>query len=115
VRRHQFGGDRERRRGGKADGKTGQQANDDQVLAALRQRDQQREEVDRRHPEQHDGAAAPVVGNRRGGKSANASRQARGDGEQADLAGSDVQRLFGQHQQRPGHRTIVTVDQSDKP
>ena len=44
LRRHQLGGDRERRRDRKAETDAGQQADDDQLLGGLHQRDQQREE-----------------------------------------------------------------------
>jgi hypothetical protein len=78
--RHELCRDREWRRNGKTDGEASQQADDDQMHATLRQRNQQGEEVDRGDTEQHDGAAAPVVGDSRRREPADASRQARCDG-----------------------------------
>jgi hypothetical protein len=45
LRRHQFGGDPERRPDGKATGEIGQQTHDDQLSGVLHWRDQQRQEV----------------------------------------------------------------------
>jgi hypothetical protein len=75
LRGHQLCGNRKRCRDGKASGKTGEQADDDQLLAALHQRDQQGEEIGGGHTDQHDGPAAPVVRYRRSNEPADTDHQ----------------------------------------
>ena len=114
LRRHQFGGDRERRRDGAAGTEAGQEAQDDQLLGVLHQRDQQGEERGGDHPDQHHGLAAPVIGHRRGREAADAQHEGRADGEPADVGPGQMQRRFGQHQQRAGDHQIVALDKADE-
>ena len=60
--RHQFGSDREGRRDGKAHADAGDQADDDQLLGGLRERDQQREQCADDDADLHDEFAAEAVG-----------------------------------------------------
>ena len=70
LRRHQFGGDRERRRDRGARAKARQQTHDDQLLGILHQRDQQGKKRGGDHPDQHHALAAEVIGYRRGREAA---------------------------------------------
>ena len=115
LRRHQFGGDRERRGDRKAEPDAGQQADDDQLLGGLHERDHQREEGHADDADLDDQLAADVVGDRRGDKAADDDEQRRGDGQPADLVRRDVQRAFGQDEQRAGQRQIIPVDKADEP
>ena len=114
LRRHQFGGDRERGRDGAARADAGQQTHDDQLLGGLHQRDQQRETGRGDHADQHDRLAAPMVGHRRGQKAADAQHEGRADGEPLDVGPGQMQRRLGQHQERPGHHQIVALDKADE-
>ena len=93
--RHQFGGDRERRRHGKSRAETGQQADDEQLRAGLRQRYQQGEERAGNNADLHHGLAAEAVGNRRGREGAEHEEENRRDREPTNLLGGQMQRLLG--------------------
>ena len=86
-RRHQLGGDRERRKDRKAAREACQQTHDDQLLARLHQGEQQGGKGQPGHADQHDGFAAVMVGDRRGDEAADDDHHRRRDGEKADLVG----------------------------
>jgi len=114
LRRHQFGGDWERRGDRTACAKAGQQTDDDQLLGGLHQRDQQGEERRGDDADQHDRLAAPVIRYQRRRKPANAQHKRRADGEQPDVGPRQMQRFFGQHQERAGEHQIVALDEADE-
>ncbi len=114
LRRHQFRGDRKRRRYGETSAKPGQQTHDDQLLGVLHQRNQQCEKCRGDHADQHDRLAAPVIGYRRGRKAADAQHEGRADREPADVGAGQMQRRLGQHQERAGDHQIVALDKADE-
>ena len=114
LSRHQLGGDRKRRGHGATRADTGQETHDDQLVGALHQRDQQGEKRRGDHADQHDCLAAPMIGYRRRRKAAEAQHEGRADGEPSDVGVAQVQRRFGQHQQRAGHHQIVALDKADE-
>ena len=114
LRRHQFGGDRERRRNDAAGAEAGQQTQDDQLLGVLHQRDQQGEKRGGDHPDLHHHLAAPVIGYRRECEAADAEHQGRAGDEPADLGAGQMQRRLCQHQQGTGQRQIVALDKADE-
>jgi len=66
------------------------------------------------HADQHDRLAAPMIGYRRGRKSADAQHEGWADREPADVGAGELQRYFGQHQQRAGEHQIIALDKADE-
>jgi hypothetical protein len=115
VRRHQFGGDRERCRERKTDAEAGEHADDDQLRAGLRQRYQQGERRAGDDADLHHGLAADAVGHGGGDEGADHDDERGRDSEPANLFGGQVQRLFCQHQQRAAECQVVALDEADRP
>ena len=85
LRRHQLGGNRERRRDGKSHADAGDEADGDQLLGGLRQRDQQREEGADDDADLHDELAAEPVGQRRGSEASDHDQEGRAGDEPANI------------------------------
>ena len=113
--RHQFGGDRKRRRDRKAEKKAGDEAQDQQLFETVYQQDQQGAERAEDDTDLHYGQAADPVGHRRRGKAADDDQESRPGGECAHRIGVHMQRRFGEHQQGAGQRQIIAFDKADKP
>ncbi len=114
LRRHQLGGDREGRGHHAAGANAGQEAQDDQLLGALHQRDHQCQQCRQENADQHDALAAQMVGHGREKEAAEAQRESRAGNEYANIGVGQVQRRLGQHQERAGHHQIVALDKADE-
>jgi hypothetical protein len=55
-----------------------------------------------------------MIGYRRGGEAADAQHEGRADGEPTDVGVRQLQRRFGQHQERAGHHEIVALDKANE-
>jgi hypothetical protein len=55
-----------------------------------------------------------MIGYRRGREPADAEHEGRADGEPTDFGVGQVERRFGQHQERAGHHQIVALDKADE-
>jgi hypothetical protein len=55
-----------------------------------------------------------MIGYRRGREAADAEHESRADGEPTDLGVGQLQRRFGQHQERARHHQIVALDKADE-
>ena len=112
--RHQLGGDRERRRNGKAETDAGEDADDDQLRAGLRERDQQGEKGADDDADLHHQFAADTIGHRGSDETADDDQEGRSNDEPADLRAGQLQRALGQQEMRAAERKVIALDEAHR-
>ncbi len=115
LRRHQLGGDGERRRDREAEPDAGDQAQHQQLREILCPQDQQCAQRGDDDADLHHGHPADAIRHGRGREAAEDDDEGGPDGEGADLVGIEVQRLPRQHEERAAECQVVALDEADEP
>jgi hypothetical protein len=88
---------------------------DEQLLEAVHQEDQQGAQRADDHAGLHHRHAADPIRHCRRREAANDDEKGGPSGEGANLAGGEMKRPLGEHQQRTGQGQVVAFDEADKP